>query len=318
MQINKEASTDEYEQTDTEMSVASATMAAAVSENIQVGLPKNMVLDLGWFDGNQSKFEDWWRGIILFLKSNRVNGTDDRITAILAHLRGGVAGIYTQKKLDKLDENNDTQDWDDFVKKLKTTFSDKSKAANAEWKIETFKQGKRNIVDFIIEFEPLAMKADTDELHAIFLLKKNIWQDIIKTILGYSSMAMPETLKEWKVAITSVGQGYKSTKGRHDYKTSMGITYRGKGQPMYIGKSNNNFKNGKPKYFNCNKYGHMAKECRSEKKERETQTCFNCNKKGHIAKDCRGKQIMKKRKVQEESDDEDNKKEEKGFGKDLE
>ena len=29
-------------------------------------------------------------------------------------------------------------------------------------------------MDFIIEFEALAMKADMDELHAIFLLKKNI------------------------------------------------------------------------------------------------------------------------------------------------
>jgi len=58
-------------------------------------------------------------------------------------------------------------------------FSDKSKAADAEWKIETFKQGKQNIVDFIIEFEVLAMKADTDELHTIFLLKKNTRQDII-------------------------------------------------------------------------------------------------------------------------------------------
>ena len=73
-------------------------------------------------------------------------------------------------------------------------------------------------------------------------------------------MAMPETLKEWKVAITSVGQGYKSTKGHHDYKTSMEITYSGRGQPMDIGKSNANFKDGKPKYFNCNKYGYMAKK----------------------------------------------------------
>ena len=96
---------------------------------------------------------------------------DDRITAILAHLRGGVAGIYTQKKLDKLDK--DTQDWNDFVKEIKTTFSNKSKAADAEWKIKTFKQGKQNTVDFVIEFEALATKADTDELHAIFLLKKN-------------------------------------------------------------------------------------------------------------------------------------------------
>ena len=203
----------EYKQTDTEMSVAQATTTAAVSENIQVGLPKNMVPDLGWFDGDRSKFEDWWRGIRLFLKSNRVNRTDDRITAILARLRGGVAGIYAQKKLDELDKDNNTQNWDEFVKELKTMFSDKSKAADAEWKIETFKQEKQNTADFIIEFKALAMKADMDELHPIFLLKKNVRHDIIKTILGYPPIAMPETLKEWKVAITSVGQEYESTEG---------------------------------------------------------------------------------------------------------
>jgi len=108
LQINEEASISEYEQTDTEMSVAQATTAAPVSENVQAGLPKNMVLDPRWFDGDRSKFEDWWKGIRLFLKSNRVNGMNNRIIAILAHLRGGVAGIYAQKKLDELDEDNDT------------------------------------------------------------------------------------------------------------------------------------------------------------------------------------------------------------------
>ena len=73
---------------------------------------------------------------------------------------------------------------------------------------------------------------------------------------------------------------------------------------MDIGKSNDNFKDRKPKCFNCNKYGHMAKECRSDKKE-------------HIAKDCKGKQTMKKQKVQKESDEEDKNKEQ-GFGEDLE
>ena len=199
------------------MSTAPAPMAVEIGGNILAGLPKSMVPDPGWFDGDRSKFEDWWRGIRLFLKSNRVNGTDDRITVILACLRGGVVGIYAQKKLDKFDEDNDTQDWEEFVKEFKTTFSNKSKAADAKWKIETFKQGKRNTADFMIEFEALATKVDTDELHAIFLLKKNVQQDIIKTILGYPPMAMPETLKEWKMAITSVGQGYESTEGRHDY-----------------------------------------------------------------------------------------------------
>jgi len=128
---------------------------------------------------------------------------------------------------------------------------------------------------------------------------------------------MPELLKEWKVAITSVGQGYESTEERHDYKTGTGMTYRRQGQPMDIGKSNDNFKNRKPKCFNCNKYEHMAKECQLKKKERETRTCFKCDKKGHITRDCKEKQTMKKRKVQEGSDDEDEKKEE-GFGEDLE
>jgi len=51
---------------------------------------------------------------------------------ILARFRGGVAGIYTQKKLDELDKELGTQDWDDFVKEIKIIFSDKSKAADAE------------------------------------------------------------------------------------------------------------------------------------------------------------------------------------------
>ena len=59
MQINEEASMSKYEQTDTEMLVAQpATVVAAVSENVQAGLLKNMVPDLGWFDGDRSKFED--------------------------------------------------------------------------------------------------------------------------------------------------------------------------------------------------------------------------------------------------------------------
>jgi len=107
----------------------------------------------------------------------------------------------------------------------------------------------------------LAIKAETDELHAIFLLKKNAQQDIIKTILDYPLMVMPETLKEWKVTITSVEQEYESTEGHHDYKTSTETTYGGRGQPMDIRRSNNNFKDKKPKCFNYSKYEHMAKDC---------------------------------------------------------
>ena len=133
-----------------------------------------MVLDPGWFDSDQTKFKDWWRRIRLFSKSNRVTGTDDRITAILACLRGSVVDIYAQKKLDKLDKETETQNWEEFVREIKNTFSNKTKAADAKWKIEMFKQEKRNTADFMIKFDALATKVDIDELHTIFLLKKNV------------------------------------------------------------------------------------------------------------------------------------------------
>jgi len=49
LQITEEASNN-YKQTDTEMSVVSAPVK--ISENIQVGIPKNMVPDPGWFDSD--------------------------------------------------------------------------------------------------------------------------------------------------------------------------------------------------------------------------------------------------------------------------
>ena len=186
------------------------------------------------------------------------------------------------------------------MKEIKTIFSDKIKAVDTKWKIKTFKQEKKNIVDFIIKFEALAIKTNTNELYAIFLLKKNTWHNIIKTILGYPSIAIPKTLKEWKVVVILVEQEYKSTKKQHNYRTSTGITYGKWEQLMNIKKSNNNFKNRKPKYFNYNKYGYIAKECWLEKKEQEIQMCFKYNKKRYITKDYKRKQTMKKWKVQKE------------------
>jgi len=62
--------------------------------------------------------------------------------------------------------------------------------------MKTFKQGKKHIVDFIIEFEALAMKADTDDLYAIFLLKKNLIDEAPKEL---NAKAYAMTLKEKEV-----------------------------------------------------------------------------------------------------------------------
>ena len=68
------------------------------------------------------------------------------------------------------------------------------------------------------------------------------------------------------------------------------MTFGEQGAPIDIGKFWNSFdKNGKPKCFNYNIYGHMAKEYRKPKKDKETRKCYKCNKVGHLVKDCKSK-----------------------------
>ena len=138
LQIIEKASS-EYEWMITEEILTVLALAVTVDENRQAGMPKNIVLDPEWFDSDRTKFKDWWRGMRLFFKSNRVMETDDRITVILACLREGVVGIYAQRKLNELDEETRIQNWEEFVWEIKTMFSDKMKAADTKWKIETFK-----------------------------------------------------------------------------------------------------------------------------------------------------------------------------------
>ena len=112
--------------------LAALVLAPATNENVQAIMSKSMVPDPEWFNRDQTKFENWWRGIQLYLKSNRIMETNNRITAILDRLKGGVVGIYTQKKLDELDEKLDTQDWDNFMKEIKTIFSNKTKTVDTK------------------------------------------------------------------------------------------------------------------------------------------------------------------------------------------
>ena len=61
----------------------------------------------------------------------------------------------------------------------------------------------------MIKFKALAIKLKQMiyiYIYAIFLLKKNVRSNIIKTILGYLPIVAPETFKKWKVAIISVRQ----------------------------------------------------------------------------------------------------------------
>jgi len=57
---------------------------------------------------------------------------------------------------------------------------------------------------------------------------------------------------------------------------------------MDIRKCKDNYdKDRKPKYFNCNIYEHIVKNCQKLKKEKETRKYYKCNKVGYLTKNCK-------------------------------
>jgi len=63
---------------------------------------------------------------------------------------------------------------------------------------------------------------------------------------------------------------------------------------MDIRKAKDNFnKEKKPKYFNCNVYGHIAKDCKKTKKEQDTKKCYKWEKIEYMAKDYKSGQKTK-------------------------
>ena len=68
----------------------------------------------------------------------------------------------------------------------------------------------------------------------------------------------------------------------HDYKTGTETVFGGWGALMDIGKAWDSFdKNRRPRCFNCNIYGHLAKECRKLRKNKEIRKCYKCDKVEH-------------------------------------
>ena len=90
---------------------------------------------------------------------------------------------------------------------------------------------------------------------------------------------------------------------------------------MNIKKTKNNYdKDRKSRYFKCNIYRYITKNCRKPKKKKKTRKHYKYDKVRYLIKNCRLGQKIKNRSIQENSNDKnkENNNKKKGFVRDLE
>ncbi|EKM79058.1 hypothetical protein AGABI1DRAFT_128223 [Agaricus bisporus var. burnettii JB137-S8] len=165
---------------------------AAITVSAQTDVLKLLIPNPKDFGGNREEFSEWWRSMTLFLKYNKVTDTDQKIISTIVRLKGQVPSYFAEVWTEKI-ASNITYTWETFEEEIKTSFRKGNEKDLAEEKIKSLKQGKKNTMDFLVEFTALMYKAKIDDQHAIFLLKGHTRHDIIKTILGYPRKDIPQS-----------------------------------------------------------------------------------------------------------------------------
>ncbi|EKM73194.1 hypothetical protein AGABI1DRAFT_135382, partial [Agaricus bisporus var. burnettii JB137-S8] len=111
---------------------------AAVTVSAQTDVLKSLIPNPKDFGGNREEFSEWWRSMTLFPQIQQGHGhrpEDYR---------------YHQKIASEI-----TYTWDTFEEEIKTSFGKGNEKDIAEEKIESLKQGKKNTMDFLVEFTAL-------------------------------------------------------------------------------------------------------------------------------------------------------------------
>ncbi|EKM74274.1 hypothetical protein AGABI1DRAFT_133434 [Agaricus bisporus var. burnettii JB137-S8] len=134
---------------------------------------KALIPDPAKFEGSREKFEDWWRSIQLFLTFNKITTDNDKIIACISRMHNGTAGALAALVADRINGNNKIS-WNKFEKEMIEAFIDGKEKEKSEVAIESLVQG-----------------TGTDDQHAVFLLKKNVQKDIIRTILSFPPTNLP-------------------------------------------------------------------------------------------------------------------------------
>ena len=286
-------------------------IAAALKTNRKTDMTR-IIKDPGAFIKRED-FDTWWRATRRWIASQDGLSDIQKILAVLSRMSEPPADNWAAKEEDKyqkfLDEGRtDEIIWGNFVADLEKRWAITHKTEAAKAKIYALKQERRSVDEFLDEFEHLLELSKLGDETGKFLLEQNATRRITEQV-----SSIDETYASYLEKVRAKGRQFEghaiviragqTTSSSGDRKTSSGTTYGGTGKPMEVDKM------GTPrKCYNCDKPGHIAKDCRMKKDGNQAKRfpgkCYNCGIEGHRASDCRKPKKLQAKVVAEgEGDD---------------
>jgi hypothetical protein len=268
------------------------------------------------FDGSDSrKLNNFVLLCSLYFRSNPAYNDDSaKVIFALSYLRGTALEYFEPQLLDADDTPLWLDDWEEFVRTLRTQFGPIDPTGDAESGIDHLKMhDNQRIIKYNVEFNKLAVRTHWDE----GVLRHRYYSGLaerIKDIMG--QQGKPDTLEGMKRLAHTIDSRHwerlseksRSNKGKSDHDKSdqnksdkNKSDDRNKNQPSGSGSSNNNPKNksnksGKPATAStssgstnllADKLGKDGKLTKEERQRRfDNNLCMFCGGVGHTAANC--------------------------------
>jgi Ty3 transposon capsid-like protein/zinc knuckle protein len=172
------------------------------------------------FDGSQSKVDSFLRQLSISIRADptRYLNDDNKITLALSYMKGGSAGAWADRLLERAEEDGTYEyTWEEFKEAFRESFGDADPSGTACNRIDTLEMGKMTADEYIIAFEEHEAKTGYNDKALKDCFERGLHRSLARSI--YALEKMPEDLKGWKAWARKLDRQHRKFEAKTKLKT---------------------------------------------------------------------------------------------------